>query len=776
MARIRDYPDDASLMEALLGENSLGSMKNRDRYPVRFVILPCWKAWNTVVYRLRNLNIRHIRLSTLASAPDLLPVLSRLEEYFPPPLIEHGLITPIREVFRFMPQEQIAAILGKLALYEYPSLESCTGYTSGRTNIKHRLYVPIFCSKEWFEHHMKDIGRYIQGELPTVFHLSTESEVGIYIAESFPDDIPSSFCNLEKYFEMWELGNVSPPPYYIQTSFAVRAPRLESRSTIIFRNTEEYIRAKFQIPAEVACELQDSFWKQTLKLIRFKDETIFDCVNRKYGWNNFKPEMAFSLISSGDAYSANLLWIALSCWSKHAQGYLATVCCNVKRLKELVSAVYSFALKGEFNDKSLKERRDLLCTLSKPTPPADFLEEVRHTAPADRLRILTPASFQEQCLVVESAQELLLQGVPPGKVSNLVAQSYPALAWYLAPYKSEDSDLAGYFSAYTSARIQNTLTSDLEDIAEHIWCNRQDLAYKFKLRQNHLKAFTREGIFWADGLGIEWAEVIRHQAESVGLSLNIQPAQANLPTDTANNKCWDDKDLSNPILDKIGHAADYRFPNSFVLQLNAICSLVIDISTKLKRNEFSSGVAVLTGDHGLTPRIFHRRKYPVPSGFETLNGRSLQRTIPEAKFPTGTTVEKEFCYIQRHGLFEKGQTKGMIHGGATLEEWLVPIAEFKLQEVIKQPVQLVSMPQDLTLGASGAGQLVLELSENVPSVTLQLADKAFTPEYIKNGIAVFEIKDISPGVYCCCILVDGNFLCENIIKVQRGITVDDMGI
>lgn len=776
MTRIKDFPDDVSLMEALLNEDSLGSMKNRDRYPVRFVILPCWKAWNNVIYKLKNLNVKHIRLSTLGSTPDLLPTLSKLEQLFPSPLIEHGLITPIREVFRFMPQEQIAITLGKLALYEYPSLESCIGYTSETTNAKNRLYIPIFCSKEWFEYHMKDVGRYIQGELPTVFHLLAESDVNLYLAEDFPEDVSNKFNSLKEYFEMWEIGSVRPSPYHIQTSFASRAPRLESRSTTIYRNSEEYIRTKFQIPAEIACELPNSFWKHTLKLIRFSDDTIFDCINRKYGWNNFKPEIAFSLTTSSDAYSANMLWIALVCWSKHARGYLARVCNNVKRFKDLTSVAYSFALTDELNDSDIRQRRSLLCSLNNPTPPSDFLENIARISPEDRLQFLTPASVQEQCLVVETAQELLQKGVPSATVSCLVADSYPALSWYLAPYRAEDRDLAKYFTAYASARIQNTLTDELHGIAEHIWSSRQDLAYKFKLRQNHLKTFARCDILWADGLGIEWVEVIRHQAERAGLTLDIKPAQANLPTDTANNKCWDHSDLSDSSLDKFGHAVDYRFPSSFVLQLNAVCSLVDNIAAKLKRNEFSSGVAVLTGDHGLTPRVFHKDKYPVPSGFEALNGRSLRRTIPEAKFPSGTTVEKEFCYIQRYGLFEKGQTKGMIHGGATLEEWLVPVAEFKLQDVISQSIFLVSMQQEITLSSSGIGRLVLELSENIPIVTVQIAEKIFTSESVKNGMAFFEIKDIQPGSHRCHILIDGNVLSETNIVIRRGITMGDMGI
>ena len=279
---------------------------------------------------------------------------------------------------------------------------------------------------------------------------------------------------------------------------------------------------------------------------------------------------------------------------------------------------------------------------------------------------------------------------------------YPQLNDYLKDFKfhiPENKDLADllteYFSHYKQEKLFNQVSPSFREEVENIseerpyysLPTRGSVLEKLKSPNNHL--------FWLDAMGCEYLGFIQKKAEDLELKLKVHATRALLPTLTSVNKNfyeeWNTgtKEQSKK-LDSIKHG-DFddcgydrgEQPLELASELEVIESVMTSIASRLKAGK--SKKVVLTSDHGAT-------RLAVISGNETLwempekgkhSGRCCRTNEFDGDLPPCVTHDDDNVWnvLANYNRFRGGRQADVeVHGGATLEEIVVPVIEFELAD------------------------------------------------------------------------------------------------
>lgn len=767
MSAIKLFPNVDALLEAV--EHETASLA-RNRFCSRFLLVSTATQWNTLIQRLRaTLHPQELRLSAFTTDGAM----PQLDLWKKVSFSKIALLLPFMEGVRFCTPEKRDIALTSVATF--PGNETESGPA--------RLYVPLLCSPKMLEdclHQRCD--RFREGLLPEIWALPEDATSPcVVLAPTFLHGQPDVTEGLASYLTLWEQA-VVPPSCLVRTPVAKWTKFAKDAVAVVCAKPRAVV--EHVLPLQDISALPEStpevFWQGMLLYAHASDVSLQSVANRLLNFSEFRPEDVAVVLQERTTDTAHgaVLWVTLQHWSKTASGYLAAVCRSLEDPRCLGAALYQAALSNDLSQDDLTNRCRLLRRMVDISPPRDFLDSLRTLPPRKRLTLLTDASQDERILAVQTAGELLAQGYNLAMLSLWLAPIFPLLAEYLAPLEG-DTDLRDYFQRFAEARLCNSGTPELRMQQQKIATQRQDLPHTVPPRAQVL-AQVAAPTRWMDGLGLEWHGVARAAAQKAGVRFTLALARASLPTTTSSNKEWSSSDEKSAAVDSLGHAGEYTFPLFFLKQLAAVESFVRDLSGKLRRGALGGAVnrLALTGDHGLTPVVFHTETLPVPPGFEVRKGRALERKNPEAVFPESLAVEGEYCYIRGLGRFEGGQTKGTIHGGATLEELLVPVITLSLDVVdtTVQPPALRHAPTELTLSPLGEVTLELTLSRPSANILLERDEQLFMPETIRDNMVVFRLRGLPPGKIPFSLYAEQHQLGTFIVQLSAGLDMNDMGI
>lgn len=290
-------------------------------------------------------------------------------------------------------------------------------------------------------------------------------------------------------------------------------------------------------------------------------------------------------------------------------------------------------------------------------------------------------------------------------VLERVSVAYSSLADYLSKYTFTDPKvsselntlLTNYFEHYKSQKVLNTIDADFLPQVE-------SLANERKYNRLHTRAEILTSVidkdntylYWIDALGVEFLSFIQRLCEQKGLSIRIHIAQANLPTITSFNRTFYDdwssaKDEPEKRLDELKHkkSGGYnyeteRLPVHLAEEMDIIEDVLEKIATELALHHYKK--ALIVSDHGASRLAVineQEEKYENDTKGEH-GGRCSKRpvdyspTVYDLPFATESSDGK-FLVLANYGRF-KGSRKANVevHGGATLEEVVVPVIEIML--------------------------------------------------------------------------------------------------
>lgn len=253
----------------------------------------------------------------------------------------------------------------------------------------------------------------------------------------------------------------------------------------------------------------------------------------------------------------------------------------------------------------------------------------------------------------------------------------------------------------TTRRLQITF----DDIKKIKLCNVDDKDFKRQVNELATKRLynqfeTRQKIldetdptaklYWLDALGVEFLSYIKARAIQAELSVTIKVARADLPSLTSQNKNFyyewrGDKFDKNQQLDDLKHspekfdtAGKCSAPIYIDDELKIIDEVIAEIKISLTNHHAEK--IILTSDHGasrLAVMFGQENKFKLNSIGEH-GGRCCPINDIDAK-PNCATVENGWWVLANYDRFAGGRLSSVeVHGGATLEEILVPVIEFTL--------------------------------------------------------------------------------------------------
>lgn len=273
--------------------------------------------------------------------------------------------------------------------------------------------------------------------------------------------------------------------------------------------------------------------------------------------------------------------------------------------------------------------------------------------------------------------------------------------------------LTKYFDDYKWQKLMNHLTPDFKaqvnTLAEHRVYN------QFPIRSLALSQMKKENtmMYFVDALGVEYLSYISEKCKTYGLLLSIQVVHGELPSITSQNTEFMNPGVINiKDLDELKHESQtynyekQKIPLHLVAELKAIDGVLQTIRDGLLTKEMKS--AIIISDHGATRlAVLNDEEY----GAEFIVGESKGQHsgrccqveedpgIPFAAYENGYAVLANYMRF-------KGSRKAdvEVHGGATLEETLVPLLQISLKP--KDPM-VEFQPALVQLRKKEVGELLL---------------------------------------------------------------------
>ena len=344
--------------------------------------------------------------------------------------------------------------------------------------------------------------------------------------------------------------------------------------------------------------------------------------------------------------------------------------------------------------------------------------------------------------------------------------------------------LTKYFDDYKWQKLMNHLTPDFKaqvnTLAEHRVYN------QFPIRSLALSQMKKENtmMYFVDALGVEYLSYISEKCKTYGLLLSIQVVHGELPSITSQNTEFMNPDVTNiKDLDELKHESQtynyekQKIPLHLVAELIVIDDVLQTIRDGLLTKEMKS--AIIISDHGATRlAVLNDEEY----GAEFIVGESKGQHsgrccqveedpgIPFAAYENGYAVLANYMRF-------KGSRKAdvEVHGGATLEETLVPLLQISLKP--KDPM-VEFQPALVQLRKKEVGELLLVTNFDMADPYIIVNGKIYRGKLdTHRRRAIIPLPDMKRTHDYMADIYDGDTLLKEQVAfhVKKEVAKDNLG-
>ncbi len=443
--------------------------------------------------------------------------------------------------------------------------------------------------------------------------------------------------------------------------------------------------------------------------------------------------------------------------------YLNYVAKSIKNVNDFLKGVYlSFIVpvKSEnFNIYYLERKK--LCNVFNSGRTAGFINDYCKFAVNKGivgLKYLTDNTENERKAVIEIIDKEYFKDI--SELIKSVSEVYPDLAAYLSCYYFNINSglLDEYFKEYKFCKVVNKISHKMEELVREQSIKR-GYNYLLPTRTEVLESIkgANDYVIFTDAMGVEYLSFILKKSKDYQMNVNIQVARANLPTLTDKNKDFE-YEYNYKELDKLKHhpEGDYNYektklPIHIVKELNLVDEL---LKTALDKLSTKSRV-LLVSDHGASRLAVIANSQVINSGSQGEHNGRCCNAIGVTNMPNSAVEEGGYYCMANYDRFKGGRASEVeVHGGATLEEVVVPIIVLT-RELIQINVKLintlikVSFKQKAILG--------IETSIKLQNPYVIINGKKYNAENNNEKLAEFILDDIKkPGDYIAKLYDGGN--------------------
>lgn len=336
---------------------------------------------------------------------------------------------------------------------------------------------------------------------------------------------------------------------------------------------------------------------------------------------------------------------------------------------------------------------------------------------------------------------------------------YPALAQYLSEYVfdcgSLSNELTQYFKQYRLLKVMNQITPEFLVQVEQ---NAQRLPYThLETRDSAILRIPNKKdafLYWIDALGVEYLPYIATLAKKKGLSIHTDITYVELPTITSINKGfyekWEDsRKVKESRLDEIKHKAQggYSYqpgqaPIHLASELEVIEKAVDRAATELAMH--TCRTFVIASDHGASRlAVIHQQEEKYETDTKGEHSGRCCKEFPDADLPQAV-CENGYFVLADYGRFKNSRAANVeVHGGASLEEVVVPVITFSLKKQYDLVIKLLgadSIYCDRHLGTTIP--LYISDVENNGNVSVVIDGKRYIAECSDTTHYAVPLRDI----------------------------------
>lgn len=295
------------------------------------------------------------------------------------------------------------------------------------------------------------------------------------------------------------------------------------------------------------------------------------------------------------------------------------------------------------------------------------------------------------------------------QLDELLSHIYPALHTYLTPYHFSWDFLNSYFQKYKYSKLINHIDENLCHMMEEQAVNRDYYSQlPTRTEKTELVSMDHAELWFMDAMGGEYLGYILAKCQEMHMHAKVTVCHCELPSTTYFNteflKVFEENNISChniKDLDEIKHHGkhDYDYqkvkvPIHLSEELDIISSALRRIYNRLSSNEIKTGIMI--SDHGATRLaiINQANVEPIDLGSKGQhNGRvcPYEKEMEVPEFVTISDTNPRYCCLANYDRFKGGRPAEVeTHGGATLEEVVVPIIEFTIDHIDYSGIRLVS--------------------------------------------------------------------------------------
>lgn len=627
--------------------------------PVRFVNVESRAAWLELKKFLSTLTTDLIFLSDYCAGEDTFPNVRKLRNDLRRET-RSVCVLPLSEILRLNPERAAEEINFFLSLH--------TGEP-----FAFRIYFPMYRLKNFFlslkisDPRRKNCVLLSADEAAENFSLTI-------IRKTMPLKISGARADgLKQYLKFWEESPSASLTLYTENAVHLQDKKFFDDVKVI-ANAFDLLRHQHALPAEFKKNFgREEDWQRLAESVAAA-ESFEQAFCREFKVDGFKMS-AFKNFVAAENFRRWLLWLRckLQC-SDYAARCAKESSTPEEFVEQLYEKIFSCA-----EEKFFEERREIL-SLMKTLPSEKFLERIRQTEKKLALKILTDNSHAERLMIFETLQRFRFGESSAAR--KILQRTFPQLANYLSD-GAEDftEEQAEYFRQYRWLKVTNRLTEKFNRQVTENARRAGEKIYALRSR-NEIVGEEYSGaaaIFFVDGLGVEYMNFFAAEFSSLGenFSVRYQIGRCNLPSVTELNKDFlQGRNVAAEILDLDTLKHESRaYPENILGELEILSTLKEKILRALDIHE----KIILCADHGTSRLAVLARQnfdkaFPA-EGRKVFKSGRFAEILPhdEKNFPTALAHDEKIIFADYSRFTQKGGTGSEIHGGASLEEILVPV-------------------------------------------------------------------------------------------------------
>ncbi len=673
----------------------INDSKSKSLNPIRFVNVDSMEAWVDVKKILLSLTDASMTLSKFCEGSDTTPNINRLGSALKK-ANQSQLITPLSEYLRIIP-EYAESIILRFIKTDYQNNDNGTL----------RIYFLMY--------RMKSLLRTLPSydprakECVVLFETNEESDYRLTIVQKELDvKLPGNEIEgFKNYLEYWESN--PDKPLILHTKNAIHFEKNHFFDDVhVIVTSFELIKYQYGLPTSMNEELgTEDNWNELAKVI--VKEGSFESACRSILSINKYSSSLFNQWSNYSLFQKWVLWL----WTRQqsANRYEIKSAKSCHALSEFLDELYCGIILHlqEVNFSVLYEERKSILARMKSVPTERFWGKINVLNKIDALSCLTCLTDIERKTIFE-----IVSGynyIECTRVLPILKMVYSDLYYYIQndehPNVTSLTSLhEQYFNEYKWLKVTDAISEDFPEKVNRIAIEKGTSVFAMKPSHHYVNEHYDDNtlILFVDGLGIEYVDYLSHifsDLDEKEYIVSYEAGFCNLPSITGINKDFMDgrKTVDPPIreLDELKHSNNVH-PESLIKQLQILDSLKDRVLCLLVG---SIHRIIITADHGTSRMAVKIRntKYdkvlPKPVNKNIYKyGRFCECDGEELNYPTAICYNDRLIFADYTRFIQTGAPIDEIHGGASLEEWLVPIVCIERYISDKKEETVVIKPQE----------------------------------------------------------------------------------